>query len=314
MATNRRNRSVGGTGQDCTTGARRARPGRRRCGADALAAGTLRRARNRAVQSLPLSVPLPVPPSHPLRPSLGKPAAPPENAATAGWVASAWQRMRHFLWLKAIGITLFCWVFFIAYFHLLRHPQSVPLQMPLTALDHAIGFNPLALGPYLSLWFYIGLPVVLQASLRHAIVYGAWAAALCLVGLACFYFVPTAIPPLLQGLDVAAHAGFSMLQGVDAAGNACPSLHVATALFSAWWVDWLLRDLGAPAWPRALNGVWLVLICYSTLAVKQHVALDVLAGLVLGGTFAAASLRWRVRAHGFTRNRAKQGALKPERL
>jgi membrane-associated phospholipid phosphatase len=246
---------------------------------------------------------LPVPP---FQSAQATPAANLANAASTGWVASAWQRIRHFLWLKAIGISLFCWVFFIAYFHLLRHPQTAPLQMPLTALDHAIGFNPLALGPYLSLWFYVGLPVVLQPNLRHAIAYGAWAGALCLAGLACFYFVPTAIPPLLQGVDVAAHPGFSMLQGVDAAGNACPSLHVATALFSAWWVDWLLRELSAPAWPRVLNGVWLVLICYSTLAVKQHVAIDVLAGLVLGAVFAAASLRWRIGL--------RQDARMPERL
>jgi membrane-associated phospholipid phosphatase len=253
---------------------------------------------------------LPVPPFRSAQVTPGKPAATLAHAASIGWMASAWQRMRHFLWLKAIGITLFCWVFFIAYFHLLRHPQSAPLQMPLTALDHAIGLNPLALGPYLSLWFYVGLPVVLQANLRHAVVYGGWAGALCMAGLACFYFVPTAIPPLLQDLDVAAHPGFSMLQGVDAAGNACPSLHVATALFSAWWVDWLLRDLGAPAWPRAVNGVWFALICYSTLAVKQHVALDVLAGLVLGAAFAAASLRWRIRL----RVHSRQGVPSSERL
>lgn len=204
--------------------------------------------------------------------------------------------MRHFLWLKAVGISLFCWIFFIAYFHLLRHPQSMPLQMPLTALDQAIAFGPWALGPYLSLWFYVGIPVCLQANLRHAIVYGGWAGALCLAGLACFYFVPTAVPALEVAPDMAVHLGFSMLQGIDAAGNACPSLHVATALFSAVWVDRLLRDVNAPVWPRALNVGWFLLIAYSTLAIKQHVVLDVAAGALLGAVFAAASRSWWMRA------------------
>jgi membrane-associated phospholipid phosphatase len=227
-------------------------------------------------------------------------------SATPGWGRLAWQRMRHLLWLKAIGISLFCWVFFIAYFHLLRHPQAAPLQMPLTPLDPLIGFGAWALGPYVSLWFYVGIPVVLQASLRHAIVYGGWAGALCLAGLACFYLVPTAIPPLDTAPDLAVHLGFSMLQGIDAAGNACPSLHVATALFSAVWVDRLLRDVNAPLWPRALNAGWFFLIAYSTLAIKQHVVLDVVAGVLLGALFAAASRPWWLRV-------ARRGAA-PERL
>ena len=100
------------------------------------------------------------------------------------------------------------------------------------------------------------------------------------------------MPPHPPNPAVASHPGFALLQGVDAAGNACPSLHVATALFSAAWVQRLLRGIHAPAWLSWGNGIWLVLIVYSTMAIKQHVALDVLAGLLLGGAFGWASLRW----------------------
>lgn len=202
--------------------------------------------------------------------------------------------MRHFLWLKAIGITLFCWIFFVAYFHLLRHPQAPPLQMPLTALDHAIAFAPWAFAPYVSLWFYVGIPVVLQANLRGALVYGAWAGVLCLTGLAFFYFVPTAIPPLTRAGEVANHLGFSVLQGVDAAGNACPSLHVATALFCGWRTHALLRELGVPGVLRLAQLAWLALIIFSTLAIKQHVWWDVLAGAALAA--AVAGVAWRAGA------------------
>jgi membrane-associated phospholipid phosphatase len=84
-----------------------------------------------------------------------------------------------------------------------------------------------------------------------------------------------------------------LLQGVDAAGNACPSLHVATAMFSAVCLDALLRRLSVPMALRWLNAGWFLAIAYSTLAVKQHVVVDVLAGSLLGLAFALAALRWR---------------------
>jgi len=83
-----------------------------------------------------------------------------------------------------------------------------------------------------------------------------------------------------------------MLQGIDAAGNACPSMHVAFSSFTLIRIDNVLRLTGAPKLMRAANVVWFLAIVFSTLAIKQHVILDVLAGLVLGTVFAVASLRW----------------------
>ena len=83
-----------------------------------------------------------------------------------------------------------------------------------------------------------------------------------------------------------------MLQGVDASGNACPSMHVAVAIFSALWVERMLRGAGAPRALRWLNAAWFAAIAYSTLAIKQHVVLDVVAGAALGIAFVWPSLRW----------------------
>ena len=207
-------------------------------------------------------------------------------------------RLRRHWWLKASGVSLFMWGFFVAYFYLLRHPAYPVTQMPLTALDRAIPLQPGALAAYVSLWLYVSIPPGLMRSLRELIVYGLWAGGLCLAGLAFFYFVPTAVPPLVVGVDLAQHPSFAMLAGVDAAGNACPSLHVASAIFAALWIDRVLRDVRAPRLLRGLNGGWFFLIAYSTLAIKQHVVLDVLAGALLGGVFALASLRWRGAAAG----------------
>jgi membrane-associated phospholipid phosphatase len=200
--------------------------------------------------------------------------------------------MQRLFLLKFVGISGFMWLFFQAYFHLLHNPARPVTVMPLTALDHWISFQPGAMVAYLSLWFYVGIPAGLMPNFRHLLVYGVWATALCLTGLAIFYAFPTAVPAAGLSVDVTQHPAFALLQGVDAPGNACPSLHVAGALFSALWIERLLRQLGTPVWPRALSGVWLLLIVYSTMAVKQHVALDVAAGSVLAALFAWPSMRW----------------------
>jgi membrane-associated phospholipid phosphatase len=142
---------------------------------------------------------------------------------------------------------------------------------------------------YLTLWVYVGIAPGLMLRWRELFVYCLWINAMLLAGLACFYFWPTEVPTRL--MDVSGHAGFAMLKGVDAAGNACPSMHVAAAIFSACWIGRLLRTAGAPPWLLAVNAAWFVAIAYSTLAIKQHVVLDAAAGALLGLAFALPALR-----------------------
>ncbi len=217
----------------------------------------------------------------------------PAPAVPAPWQKLLAQRVRYLWWLKFLGICGFMWLFFHGYFHTLRHPVRDVLVMPLTWLDHAVGFAPQALWIYLSLWVYVGVAPGLLRSFGDLLRYGAWIGALCLTGLACFYFWPTAVPP--PAMDLSIHPGFAMLQGVDAPGNACPSLHVATATFTALWVEQVLRSIGAPLWLRSGNALWLGAIIWSTMATKQHVAWDVGGGLLLALVFAALSLGWHRR-------------------
>lgn len=227
---------------------------------------------------------MPVLPAQPAgAPAAVRPGAP-------AWTIGLWRRMRRLFWLKALGTTAFTWLFFIAYFHLLRHPAHAVTVMPLTALDHLVPFQPQWLAAYVSLWVYVGVAPGLQRNFTELLAYGAWISALCAAGLGLFYAWPTSVPPLTLAMTDA--PGFTMLKGVDAAGNACPSMHVAVAFFSALWVEHQLRQEAAPGWLRGLNAGWFLAIAYSTLAVKQHVVLDVLAGALLGGGFAWASLRW----------------------
>ncbi|MEP7098898.1 MAG: phosphatase PAP2 family protein [Burkholderiales bacterium] len=207
------------------------------------------------------------------------------------WTTEIALRMRRHFLLKLFGTTAWIWVFFIAYFQLLRYPAYAVSVMPLTALDHLIPFQPWTLYAYLSLWLYVGVAPGLQLRFVELLVYGLWAGALCLTGLALFYFWPTAVPPVV--LDVAGVPGFQILQGIDATGNACPSMHVAIAMFTVIWIEHLLRNARAPVGLRVVNVAWFLAITWSTLAIKQHVVLDVLAGALLGLAFALPSLRWR---------------------
>jgi len=200
------------------------------------------------------------------------------------------RRFAHLQWLKLIGITAFMWLFFIGYFHVLRHPVHAVTTMPVTALDALVPFQPWTLGAYLSLWFYVGLAPGLQLTVAQLRVYAVWSISLCVTGLAIFYVWPTAVPPVeLAG----PHSGaFQMLRGMDASGNACPSLHVAFAVFTGVWFERILRRMGTGRPARMINWLWCLGIVYSTIATLQHVFLDALAGTILGAIVAWMHLRW----------------------
>jgi len=165
------------------------------------------------------------------------------------------------LWFtKAAGTTFAISVFFVAYFWLLNHPMFPVTVMPLIWLDRVIEFRPEAVFVYVTLWVYVALPAALFPDRRS------------LVSFALAHF----------DIDWAQYPNFTKLKTADLAGNACPSLHVAFAVFAGIWLDRQLREIGFGAGLRGINWLWCFGIVYSTIAVRQHVALDALAGALLG--------------------------------
>lgn len=208
------------------------------------------------------------------------------------WNVELGTRARRSFALTVAGTTCLTALFFIGYFYVQRHPAHAPALMPLTALDLMIPFQPQALLPYVSLWIYIGAGAGLQRTNAERLMYVLWISGLCITGLAIFYFWPTQVPPRLLR-DVTGGPGLAILHRIDETSNACPSLHVAAAIFTAVRVDEVLRSTRSPRLLQMLNAAWFALIAYSTLAIKQHVALDVAAGALLGAIFVLPSLRWR---------------------
>ena len=192
-------------------------------------------------------------------------------------------------WFKFLGTSAFISLFFCAYLFLLKNPAFPVTTIPLTVVDQWIGFSPLALIPYLSLWLYCSFPVALMPTRARLLNFGFWIGAMCLLALSIFYWLPNAVPP--ASIDWEQYPGVAFLKGVDAAGNACPSLHVAAAVYSSFWLYWLVWELRLGWRVQSVQVLWGVAIVYSTMATKQHVSLDVLAGVVLGTVFAWSS-RW----------------------
>lgn len=197
--------------------------------------------------------------------------------------------MSHF-WLKALVTPAFMTVFFVVYFAVLRNPGAAPVEIPFTALDRWIGFHPLALVPYASLWVYVILPTALMIKFRELAGYTIGAALLSAAGLTIFYVWPTITPP--ADIDWSAHPSMQFLKTMDASGNACPSLHVAFSVFTAAWLARMLRRIRASLTAHIVNIAWAVAILYSTLATRQHVAIDLFCGTALGGLAAYLNLRF----------------------
>ena len=197
------------------------------------------------------------------------------------WRSEAWRRICTLAWLKALGNAVFLVVFFQLYLAIQQHPAYPVIQIPATAVDRWIGFQPWTIGLYLSLWVYTALAVALQPDLRSLVRYGGTIGLVCAVGLAIFYLAPTTVSAAV-GQRPDGGALFAMLYAVDNSGNACPSLHVAAAVLSGLWLHRVLRQIGAPRWAMLVNQAWCAGIVFSTMAIKQHLLIDVLAGVALG--------------------------------
>ena len=133
------------------------------------------------------------------------------------------------------------------------------------------------------------MPPALLGNLRALLHYSLWVAAMCTSCLLFFWFLPTQTPAF--DIDWSLYPSMSTIKSMDAAGNAFPSLHVASAVFSALWLDRLFAHIRSPPILRWISLALCIAIAWSTIASRQHVTLDVLAGAAVGLAFALGSLR-----------------------
>jgi membrane-associated phospholipid phosphatase len=191
-------------------------------------------------------------------------------------------------WKKKLLLTLALNLFFWVGYAWLGHHAVFPRRdVPETWLDTLIQFSPQPWGwIYLSQFLYTGtLPwlIVSKPGLRRYVVGLLW---MCGISFLAFLFFPTAGPRAeYQGQNFAV----ALIQHYDGVLNAFPSLHAAFLVYT-FGLGWRLFPGRLP--PSFIGAclVWAGLILYSTLATKQHYALDLMAGCLLG--FGADRMAW----------------------
>ena len=180
---------------------------------------------------------------------------------------------------KLFGGGLITVGFFAGYFLLQRFPVFPVTEMPSTALDRLIGFCPETLVLYATLWLYMAIAPWSLDDKQELTAYCRAVIAITAGGLAVFFLWPTCVP---SPIDYGQHAAYACLYAIDHRNNAAPSLHAAIAVFSAFCIQHRLRHFRQRAVWHLGNWCWCAAILYSTLATKQHVAVDLLSGLLLG--------------------------------
>lgn len=156
----------------------------------------------------------------------------------------------------------------ILYFGTLQTSLFPAMTVPATWVDRAMPFSPLFLVPYASFFLLILLPLFFVRDrdklLDVAFGYGL----IVLLSSVVFLFWPTRIPST------------GNLIALDVNRNACPSLHASLALYCALCAK---RSYGL--------FLWTGLVVLSPLLIRQHVAIDIICGLLLGGAVYAVIFR-----------------------
>ena len=194
------------------------------------------------------------------------------------------RRRIRFMWvtkmlLTAGGIASFLWLYFVV----MTNPLGTPRAVYMTALDHWIPASELMLVPYGSLWVYLSLSLALIGTRAEVRAFVTAAGAMSMVGLIVFWTLPTFAPIAFS--RISDYPWLAFLRRTDFLGNALPSLHVAFALLSGCLIRQQMRLMHVPSWWHAINIIWFLSICYSTLATRQHAILDVVGGLIFGRVF-----------------------------
>jgi membrane-associated phospholipid phosphatase len=197
------------------------------------------------------------------------------------------------------GITAAFW---IGYFLLERLPEASVTEMPQLAIDRLIPFQPEAAFIYVSQFVTMPLVIWLMTSRRQLLACCQGLALLIVASFIIFYFWPTSIvrPETFPGR----HFFYDLVTGTDLPRNACPSLHAAFGVFTAGCAFDLFRGWNHNRWFIGAVWLWTAAVLVSTLLIKQHVFLDLLAGGVLG----AVSWSLMRRQHSFAAGCAVENA------
>ncbi len=177
-------------------------------------------------------------------------------------------------------------------------------SVPLVWLDRAIPFQPRWVWVYLSLYLLNPVAPLLARSGQDLLRYARGILFLFASGLACFLLFPVAGP---RPFAPEGEWLYNRLIALDRPYNSFPSLHAACAVYAVLFATYASTDSSRPGLRKFLlccAWLWVGLILYSTIATRQHFALDLPPGIFLA---------WLAARVCFDRNPAN-GSLRQDAL
>ena len=191
-----------------------------------------------------------------------------------------------------------------AYFAVQRMILFPTRSLPITWLDRATPFQPAWVWAYLSLYLLNPVGPLLTRSREDLLWYTRGILFLFAFGIVFFVLLPVAGP------RPSAYEGnwlYNRLVHIDRVYNSFPSLHAGCAVYAVLYAAYASGDTSRRKLRKVLLAcawVWVCLILYSTIATRQHFAIDLLPGILLA---------WLARTLFFERHpertRCKRGVL-----
>jgi membrane-associated phospholipid phosphatase len=220
-------------------------------------------------------------------------------------VADLWRRAAACWRLKALLAITVGFAFCVPYFLIGNFPLFPVRRLPLSWLDGAIGFH-----PYAWVWIYQSEYLIINlipwfAQRREDLLrYVRGFALLSLISFGVFLLFPIRAPkpPVTHATGM-----YWLLLQYDVSLNSLPSLHAGMVVYTVAFGRRILRNV-LSRWVTLLVLVWAGLILYATLATKEHYAIDILSGALLG--LAVDIWTWR-RTRGVQQNTPQQRANVP---
>ena len=167
--------------------------------------------------------------------------------------------------------------YWTGYFLIERHPWHPPIQFTPLPMDRWTGFSPVWVWAYQLVYLLLPLPFLAtrREDLRR---YAAGFGLIMLVAFSCFVLLPVLGP---RPAIVPTTGMYGLVSRYDLPMNNLPSLHMAVATYSACAAIQVAHGTLRRIFITLLPVV-ILLIGYSALATKQHYAVDLPPGVLLG--------------------------------
>jgi len=180
---------------------------------------------------------------------------------------------------KALLCVLLWLVFSVPYVLISYFPLFTPGEFKPSAIDRWVAFTPGWVWVYQSAYLLIPLAPLLTRTRAGLVLYTRGFCAMTIVGMTILLLMPMRAPRPADPPHVGMYA---LLISYDRPVNTFPSLHVALVVQSLAFGYWQSRAGRKRTILMSAGVVWAVLIAFSTLATKQHYAVDIPAGAALG--------------------------------